>query len=231
MHRKNEKKLMNLGVIISALVGLVAAVVSAYLGYLSITFQVGLPISVTQTAEAKLTALAFVGTPTPTATIITTPIPLTPIPQSVQTQVADLHNEVAMLRQEVDSLAQEVSSLNSNSDVSAIRSDLNALDERLSTIEQAILDNPGRALALTLLSRDMENLREAYQTDLETTRQEVGRIYDFNKWFIGLMFTMALGLLSLAVSNFLKKPEKPEERKQQKVAEKKEEASTEQKAG
>lgn len=35
-------------------------------------------------------------------------------------------------------------------------------------------------------------------------KEGVARVYDLTKWFVGLMFTMALGLIGLAVTNFLK---------------------------
>lgn len=152
-------------------------------------------------------------TPVPTLTPTPTPGPaptLTTVPQDLPTQVAVLQREVAILREEVDSLTQVVAS---NPDFDELCTDLQALDERISIIEQAILDNPARALQLTLLSQEMNNLESRYESGLEDTRREIERIYDLNKWFIGLMFTMAIGLLSLAVSNFIKKPEKPRERK------------------
>jgi len=148
-----------------------------------------------------------------------TPSPVTPIPQSIPAQVAVLQDEVAVMRQELDALTQMMAS-NPNPDAVTLRTDLDSLDERLSLIEEAILDNPARALQFTLLSREMEDLQETYESDLESTRQEIERIYDFNKWFIGLMFTMAIGLLGLAVSNFIKKPEKAAPIEQQEPEEK-----------
>ncbi len=160
-------------------------------------------------SPTPLPTLTSVPTPTPTSTPRSTPT-LTTVPQNLPTQVAVLQREVAILREEVDSLAQVVAS---NPDFNGLRTDLQSLDGRISIIEQAILDNPARALQLTLLSQEMDNLKSRYESDLEGTRREIERIYDLNKWFIGLMFTMAIGLLSLAVSNFIKKPEKPRERK------------------
>jgi len=78
-------------------------------------------------------------------------------------------------------------------------------------IELAILDNPAKALELTLLTKDMENLQRNYEADLKSTREEIDRVFDQNKWFLGLMSTMAIGLISLAVGNFLAKPKEEKE--------------------
>lgn len=40
--------------------------------------------------------------------------------------------------------------------------------------------------------------------DLVGTRREIERVYDLSKWFIGLMATMAVGILGLAVGNLVK---------------------------
>jgi hypothetical protein len=65
------------------------------------------------------------------------------------------------------------------------------------------MNSPEKALSVPLLRQDLENMKISYHSDgVEYTRQ-IDRVYDQNKWFIGLMFSMALGLIGLAISNFL----------------------------
>jgi len=145
--------------------------------------------------------------------------PPTPVPSVISTQVATLQNEVVQLRQDVDTLSNVITSTtSSNPDMAVLAVKIESLDKRLSGIEQAVLNNPAKALELTLLTRDMDNLKSTYQSDSERTRQEIERVYNQNNWFIGLMFTMALGLLSLAVSNFIKRPDKAGEIDEKKKA-------------
>ncbi len=51
---------------------------------------------------------------------------------------------------------------------------------------------------------DFDNLKVSYQSEMLELRQEVSRVYDLNKWFIGLMFTMAIGIIGYDVTNFMK---------------------------
>jgi hypothetical protein len=141
--------------------------------------------------------------------VSTLPTP-TSIPQSVSTQIASMQSEIAILKQDVNSLSQVISTTtpNQSPDIVVINANLESLDKRLSTIEQAVLDNPSRALELTLLSRDMDTLKETYQSDLANTRAEIERIYSFNQWFLGGVITLSLAVISLALSNFLKRPGK-----------------------
>ena len=221
---RDKSRLKIITAAISVIVSILALVVTIFAGaqlkYISlgpISFDTPTPTFVIfNTSTPSFTPIRTMtprstSTPTPTPTSTLTPTP-TPISQDLSAQVAALRSEVAALREEVDSLTQAVAS---NPDSNELRTDLQSVDERLSVIEQVVLDNPARALQLTLLSQEMDNLKARYQSDLESTRQEIARIYDLNKWFIGLMFTMAIGLLSLAVSNFVKTPEKREERREQ----------------
>lgn len=159
---------------------------------------------------AKIQSISLFGielaVPTTTPTYITTtPIAVTPNPD-VNSRIANLENEVKSLRQEINGLKQNTPSSNTSN---ANTASLQELDGRISVIEQAVLDNPSRALQLPMLSQEMDNMKASYEKDLQTTRQEVDRLYDLNKWFIGLMFTMALGIVSMSISNFMKKPETP----------------------
>lgn len=146
----------------------------------------------------------FTNTSTPTQ--YPTPSSSTPAPTAspdisvIANQVNDLHNEVKVLEQRVDLLSQSPSITSTTLITGQIQDDIISLDSRLGLIEKAILDNPERSLALALLSKDTQNMKA-----------EVEHLYDLMKWFIGLMFTMALSLLGLALSNFIRRPEKTKE--------------------
>ena len=51
---------------------------------------------------------------------------------------------------------------------------------------------------------DFDNLKVSYQSEMLELPQEVSRVYDLNKRFIGLMFTMAIGIIGYDVTNFMK---------------------------
>jgi hypothetical protein len=121
------------------------------------------------------------------------------------TQVAPLNAQVLSLEQSVSALGQISPNMAVSAELIALQTDLAAIATRLNALEQAILDNPAKAIALPLLNQDVLNIREKQQTDVQTIRSDIAQIYDLGKWFIGLMFTMALGILGLAISNFLPK--------------------------
>ncbi len=159
---------------------------------------------------AIISLISALLSPTQPNSFFSTP---TPYPQAVTTQLASLGTEIQSLRQELDLLNQTIeANPNASPETLAVQADIKSLDNRLSAIENTILDNPAKALEITLLSRDVDNLRATYNADNERMKQEIERVYSQSNWFIGLMFTMALGLLSLAIGSFMRKPEKDEVR-------------------
>lgn len=116
------------------------------------------------------------------------------------------------LRAEITSLRSQITKLSSVSEDSRVAARLDKLDTslihvgaKLSKLESVILENPSKALEMPLLRKDIDNLKSGHNSELASIRQEIERVYDFNKWFLGLMFTMAVGVLGLAITNFLKK--------------------------
>jgi hypothetical protein len=88
------------------------------------------------------------------------------------------------------------------------RSAIDSLSSRLKSLEDALMQDPGKALALPLLQNQIQNLKEAEVKDIADIRATIATIYDQNKWFIGLMFTLAIGMISMAVANFVPKKDK-----------------------
>ncbi len=82
---------------------------------------------------------------------------------------------------------------------------ITSLETKLKALEDALTLNPAKALAIPILRKDLDNAQGVFKSEINQTRAEVNRIYDQNKWFIGLMFTIALSVLGMAVSNFIGK--------------------------
>lgn len=158
--------------------------------------------------EAVLTQTALF----PTSTSTPKPSAITPIPQNVQAQVSMLQTQVAILENNDSS---QTTSQSYASGMATVESNQESLNRRLAVIEQAILDNPEKSLELTLMRKEIENIKEANRLDTEQTNKLIERLYSQNNWFIGLIFTIALSLVGLAVSNFVKKPEPTAKKKRE----------------
>jgi hypothetical protein len=87
--------------------------------------------------------------------------------------------------------------------IATLSAELDSVRAQVDKLDDAIGQSPEKALAIPMLKKDVDDLKDDYRRDTDNTQGEINRVYDQNKWFIGLMFTMALGLLGLAVSNFL----------------------------
>ena len=74
------------------------------------------------------------------------------------------------------------------------------LESGLKELKELLFGNPEVSVTIPLIKRDIESLKE-YN---ERLREEMGRMNDFTKWFIGIMITMSIGLFGLAISILLK---------------------------
>jgi hypothetical protein len=118
----------------------------------------------------------------------------------MQARIDRLQAELQMSRD----LAEKISAAPpSTVEAAKLRAQVESLTKQLQLLNDAIGQSPEKALAVPMLRKDLDNLRDSYHHDLDSIQSEISRVYDQNKWFIGLMLTMALGLLGLAVSNFL----------------------------
>jgi hypothetical protein len=86
---------------------------------------------------------------------------------------------------------------------------LDAIEAREGRLEQAILTNPEKALAMPMLRRDLDAAKETNAQAIAAVKANVDQVYDLTKWFIG---ALAVGVFSLAIPNLLsrRKPDSAE---------------------
>ncbi len=62
----------------------------------------------------------------------------------------------------------------------------------LRSLKEMITENPEKALSLPLIKKDIEQLKE----ENKALKNELDRVFDFNKWFIGIIVTILLALIA-----------------------------------
>jgi hypothetical protein len=194
--------------ILTVIIPVAVTVLMGWLGVVSMrqytAFMFSLTPTVTLSPTVTLTATESVMatyTPYPTYT------PLPPVTGNnalIQQELTNIQQEIVTLQQKMDILSQNSNGGGRDKEIEQIQGSLNKLNRRLETIETVILDSPAKALEITFLRQEIENTQKKSEQDLTSIREEIGRMYDLNKWFLALMFSMAISLVGLAVNNFLK---------------------------
>ena len=87
--------------------------------------------------------------------------------------------------------------------VASLTRELKSMESELKQLNDAVGQSPEKSLAVPMLKRDIDNLRESSQRDLDATQLEIGRVHDIMKWFLGTVITMPLSLIALVANNFL----------------------------
>lgn len=123
--------------------------------------------------------------------------------QKLEESVATLNASLAQVSEQMRKVQETAQEKPLPTQMARISAQLELAQTDIAKLNAAIQQTPDKALAVPLLRKDFENMRDMYRHDLDNTQNEINRVYDQNKWFIGLMFTMAIGIIGLAVSNFL----------------------------
>jgi hypothetical protein len=122
--------------------------------------------------------------------------------ESIRSTIESQRRDLDALKAKLDGMAASPIGSDPEKQIAELRGQVAAFDQRLGKMEAAIVENPTKALSVPLLRKDVDTLNQTFAQGLEATRKEIDRIYDLNKWFIGLMGTMAIGILGLAIGNF-----------------------------
>jgi hypothetical protein len=93
--------------------------------------------------------------------------------------------------------------------INHIKSAEEQLQTRLGKLEEVLEDSPEKALTAVVIKQRLDSLQDRTRGDIDSIRGEIGRLFTLTQWFIGLIFTIALGLLGLAIAN-LRRP-KPQD--------------------
>lgn len=122
----------------------------------------------------------------------------------VKGQILELNQSLDDVRNQIRDLGKPINPFDQSMQLNALNNSVAENQKRLASLEGAILTNAEKALAIPLIRKDIDSLKEAQQTNIAASKQDIDRIYDQSK-FIGLMITSAIGIIALAISNFFKK--------------------------
>lgn len=80
--------------------------------------------------------------------------------------------------------------------VTSLNENMQRISNELQTLSGIIVSSPEKALSIPFMRREIETIQQKQAALEKSTKEQVDRIYDFSKWFIALMITLALGLIS-----------------------------------
>jgi septal ring factor EnvC (AmiA/AmiB activator) len=127
---------------------------------------------------------------------------------TMQTSFSAIEVEIKSIREKINEITSLPKEGKINLKISEIDKALTSFKKRQDDIESVILANPKKALTLPLLEREIEIIKNNYDNDRSAIKTEIDRIYSLFQWFIGLMFTIAIGVLGLAGANVFRSKEK-----------------------
>lgn len=135
--------------------------------------------------------------PPPTEDIRLPTLPPTGSPTAAGTALAAADNPSPPNAPDAD-LVREVEQI--EHEFEALDRRLDALDQRLAALEQTLVDEPGKAVELAVLRRDLANLEGRHDSEMQTLQEQTQRELDTLR---SLTWLIVAGLLSGLVSVFI----------------------------
>jgi hypothetical protein len=128
-----------------------------------------------------------------------------------QTLVDDkLVKELDAQRKELDTLSkalvQPSNSIELPTAIIAMGNDIAAIKAKMSDYEAAVGDEPAKRLAIPIIRKDLDVLKDAEKQDITAIHDQVSQTFDLMKWLLGLL---GIANLSTVIPAFFSK--KPKE--------------------
>lgn len=125
--------------------------------------------------------------------------------RKLELRLSTFKSELSQVKNTLVSVSSLPEGVAWKTEASKMQTRITVIYDKLSALENALTVDPAKALAVPILRKDLDNVEKNLKAELHQTRLEIDRMYDQNKWFIGLMFTIALSVLGMAASSFLNK--------------------------
>jgi len=123
----------------------------------------------------------------------------------LQNEILKVNNQLNKSLIMVDSLRN--TEMNSQ-EARNLKIEITSLKTEVDNLNKVILDNPEKAISIPILKVQLENEKEQNEGEIKSIKEEIARVYDMNKWIIGLVFTMLVSIVVLNISNLYAKNKK-----------------------
>jgi hypothetical protein len=113
--------------------------------------------------------------------------------------LADSKQEMEALKLEIRNYPQNPQNSSSFGEAAGLKHDVEQLQERMASLETALGDNLDRRLAVPLMRKDLDAIKEQYRVDLAAVDARLSLVVDLMKWFLGIL---GLGGILTGLSNW-----------------------------
>lgn len=116
-------------------------------------------------------------------------------------EIRELSAQVQVKLNEINKIIENQPGILDKVQVAELKLRMDKIEQDITSLRQLLFDNPDAAITLPLMKKDIVSL----QNDMKTTREQFEWITSYSKWIIGIMITLSVGVLSLAITAVLKK--------------------------
>lgn len=138
--------------------------------------------------------LFSVPTPKPSPTI-----GIPPEIEIIPSQVFGLSQQIDSIQNQINGLSQIPVDNAINIRLANIQFDINTLKDQLKSLNNAILDNPSKAIELPLMRKDIDQISKDQTEAIAQLQGNLNQLVDLGKWLIGGIYFSVIGLIISAL--------------------------------
>jgi uncharacterized protein YoxC len=142
--------------------------------------------------------------------LLTSPLPQSSSSQTqalndINSQLTDINGRLENVETVLSDIEKKPDQSSLGLEVSQIKVSVTDIQDKVNSLENIILDDPNKAVAIPLLQKDMENMKSLSDSQIQSLQQSVNQLYAL---LIGVVVVIGVGFLGIAASNLwgAKKP-------------------------
>ena len=120
---------------------------------------------------------------------------------TLEARATELGESVALVSTQIEAISTPPEGSQLVREISDLDVRVQALETPLARLENAISNEPSRALEVPLLRRDLDNLSERSEERFIALQSAVNNVYDLSKWLLG---AITVSIITLAIGFFLR---------------------------
>ena len=126
-------------------------------------------------------------------------------------KLSELASTIQITKKKVHALEEQLRSAIEASQLSAttpetsvLVSEISGLSNRMQKIESWIVHDPEQAVAIPLLTKEIDELTKSVDYHIQNTNRAFDRFYSIGQWFIAIIVAVIVGILGPSIGNLLR---------------------------
>jgi len=139
-----------------------------------------------------------------TTDIIIEPASMSDI-RAVKSEVVSIKNDLLSVKAQLDKVSMLPKETALALKIEELNSTLLVLRSQVSKLNEAIIEDPEKALSAVLLRKELDTMKSDYNNSISLVRQQIENVSDLGKWLVGILLALSVSILAVAIGGIVQR--------------------------